>query len=329
MPGVVYGGGGVGTSPMGTPFHLGAFTPRGAKNLLPLELTHNAAARSVGLRGEAQQPRPPALCRRHASISPGHALQRLDRDLAEFDGARAVLQREMPLLEHAVAHVDGLLPVEHHDEMPAIGRDLESIPLAGGLGHRVDLGEIHDRAGAVARVGALVVDVDLVAGPGADGRGVLASNEDAAVGRLVRPELGVDLEVLVRALGDEVTALALVGDERSVLDAPIGLSRAGPVAHRLAVGQRDPARAGLADRLRRKLDGDETGREQPNGRRKRAYHDVVLPVSDWRAAERLRFFHFGSSRLPHPRHECVSATDASKRRGLEGRCRDASRRRRA
>ena len=48
-------------------------------------------------------------------------LQRLDRDLAEFDGARAVLQREMPLLEHAVADVDGFLPVEHHDEMPAIG----------------------------------------------------------------------------------------------------------------------------------------------------------------------------------------------------------------
>src|SRR5262245_4156487 len=118
----------------------------------------------------------------------------------------------MPLLEHAVADVDGLLPVEHHDKMPAIGGDLERVPLAGGLGHRVDLGEIDDRAGAVARVGALVEDVDLVAAPGADGGGVLASNEDAAVGLLIRPELGVDLEVLVRVLADEVTAL----DRKSV-----------------------------------------------------------------------------------------------------------------
>jgi hypothetical protein len=46
----------------------------------------------------------------------------------------------------------------------------------------------------------------------------------------VRPELGVDLEVLVRVLGDEVAALALVGDECAVLDAPISLSCAVPVA---------------------------------------------------------------------------------------------------
>src|SRR5262245_27422478 len=228
----------------------------------------------------------------------GHArdgvarLQRLDRNLAELDGARAVLQREMPLLEHAVADVDGLLPVERHDEMPALGGDLVSVPLARVLGHRVDLGEIDDRTGAVARIGALVEDVDLVAGPGADGGGILASNEDAAVGLLVRPELGVDLEVLVRVLADEVTALALVGDERAVFDTPIGLARAGPVAHRLAVGQRDPARAGLTDRLRRKLDGDKTVSEQPNDSGKRAYHDVVLPVSDRRSCRAFAFFSF-------------------------------------
>src|SRR5262245_43993218 len=198
----------------------------------------------------------------------------------------------MPLLEHAVADVDGFLPVERHDEMPAIGGDLVGVPLARRLGHRVDLGEIDDGAGAVARVGALVEDVDLVAGPGADGCGILASNEDAAVGLLVRPELGVDLEVLVRVLGDEVTAPALVGHERSVLDAPIGLSGAGPITHRLAVGQRDPARASLADRLRRKLNGDETGSEQPNASRKRAYHDVILPVSDRRSCRAFAFLSF-------------------------------------
>ena len=104
---------------------------------------------------------------------PGLVLEWLDRNLAEFDYARAVLQREVPLLEHSVPDVDGFLPVEHHDEMPPIGGDLESVPLAGGLGHRVHFGEIDDRAGAVARVGALVEDVDLVAGPSADGSGIL------------------------------------------------------------------------------------------------------------------------------------------------------------
>src|SRR6478752_6671245 len=217
---------------------------------------------------------------------PGLVLEWLDRNLAEFDYARAVLQREVPLLEHSVPDVDGFLPVEHHDEMPPIGGDLESVPLAGGLGHRVHFGEIDDRAGAVARVGALVEDVDLVAGPSADGSGVFASDEDATVGFLVSPELGVDLEVLVRVLGDEVAALTLICDECAVLDAPISLSCAVPVAHGLAVGQRDPARAGLADRLRHKLNCGEAGSEQRNGSRKSSYHDVVLPVS--------RFFHFDS-----------------------------------
>ena len=46
---------------------------------------------------------------------------------------------------------------------------------------------------------------------------VFASDEDATVGFFVGPELGVDLEVLVRILGDEVAALALVGDECAVL----------------------------------------------------------------------------------------------------------------
>src|SRR5262245_7822982 len=227
----------------------------------------------------------------------------------------------MPLLEHAVADVDGLLPVERHDEMPAIGGDLERVPLAGGLGHRVDLGEVDDRAGAVARVGALVEDVDLVAGPGADGGGILASNEDAAVGLLVRPELGIDLEVLVRVLRDEVAALALVSDDCPVLDAPIGVARGGKVAHRLAVGHRHPARAGLPDRTRRKLNGDETGSEQHNAGRKRAYHDVVLPVSNRRSR---RAFAFSFNRVVKPRasrHERTSATDASKRKGVGGRCR--------
>src|SRR5262245_65404743 len=98
--------------------------------------------------------------------------ERLDRDLAELDHAGAVLQREVPFLEHAVADVDGLLPVERYGKMPPVGGDFEGVPLAGGLGHRINLGEIDDRASAVGRVRALVEDVHLVTGLGADGLGI-------------------------------------------------------------------------------------------------------------------------------------------------------------
>jgi hypothetical protein len=38
-------------------------------------------------------------------LAPAFCLELIDRDLVEFDHARAVLQREVPLLEHAAAHV--------------------------------------------------------------------------------------------------------------------------------------------------------------------------------------------------------------------------------
>ena len=112
-----------------------------------------------------------------------------------------------------------------------------------------------------------------------------------------------------------MAALALVGDECAVLDAPISLSCAVPVAHGLAVGQRNPARAGLADGLRRKLNGGEAGSEQRNVSRNRAYHDAVLPVSDGVAAERPRFFHFDSRSSRILGVNAMSAIDGSKRRG--------------
>jgi hypothetical protein len=56
---------------------------------------------------------------------------------------------------------------------------------------------IDDGAGAVARIGPRVEDVALVAGLGSRFLGVLAADEDAAVGIIADPELGVDLEVFV------------------------------------------------------------------------------------------------------------------------------------
>src|SRR5258706_6496798 len=64
----------------------------------------------------------------------------------------AVLQREVTLLEHAVADVDGLLAVECHNEMPPIGGNLIGVPLVGGLWHRGDLSEIDKRTGALAPI---------------------------------------------------------------------------------------------------------------------------------------------------------------------------------
>src|SRR5215510_9946059 len=78
--------------------------------------------------------------------------------------------------------VDGLLPVERHDECVAFGRDLIDIPFAGGLRHGIDLGQADDRTGAIVRLGALVPDVHLVGVGGCHLGGVGAANEDAAVG---------------------------------------------------------------------------------------------------------------------------------------------------
>ena len=67
-----------------------------------------------------------------------------------------------------VLHVDGLLAVEHDDEMRALRRDLIGVPLAAGFWHRIDLAHIDDGAGAVGRVRPLVEDVDLVTNLGID-----------------------------------------------------------------------------------------------------------------------------------------------------------------
>ena len=175
------------------------------------------------------------------------SLQRLDGHLAELHHARAILQRERSFLEHPVAQVDGFLAVEHDGNLPTLGGDLERVPLAAGLRHRIDLGEIDDRAGAVGRILALVEDVHLVAALGAELLRIGTADEDAAVGVVARPELGVDLEVLVLVLGDQVRRLALVGNQRAVLDPPVGFADLIPVAHGLAVDQRDPAGTALAE----------------------------------------------------------------------------------
>src|SRR5476651_1448275 len=170
--------------------------------------------------------------------------ERPDLDLAELQVARAVLQRHVARGRQAVVgHVDRLLAVQDDHEVVALRGDLVGVPLARGLGHRHHGGDIDDRAGAVLGVGTLVEDVDLVADRRVDLRGILAADEDAAVHVLVGPELGVDLEVLVLLLGDEigrVLALELVGHDRAALDPPVGRADTGEIAHALAVDDGGP-----------------------------------------------------------------------------------------
>src|SRR5207244_13446388 len=118
------------------------------------------------------------------------------------------------------------------------------------------------RAGGVGWIGPSVEDVEYVAITRADLFRVLAAHENAAIGLFVGPELGIDHVVLVRVLGDEVAAAAglatgpwgsrrLVGDERAVLDAPIGGADLVTAIHCPAVVQLDHARDALAGGWRR------------------------------------------------------------------------------
>src|SRR6202043_412947 len=99
-------------------------------------------------------------------------LQRLDLYLAKLHHAlvvfealfvletQAVLERDPSARKLGVLRpVDGFLSIEGHGECRALRRDLIDVPFAGGLRHRIDLGEADDRAGAGGWVGARIPDV--------------------------------------------------------------------------------------------------------------------------------------------------------------------------
>src|SRR5258708_191038 len=142
--------------------------------------------------------------------SPGVS-ERPDLDLAEPHDAAAVLKRDPPLGELGIlGAVDGLDAVEDDGELRAFGGDVIGVPLVAGLGHRRYLGNIDDRAGAVARVGARIEDVDLIGICRRDLLGIGGADEDAAVGGGVDPELRPELEVAVFLLRNQ-EAVAEVG----------------------------------------------------------------------------------------------------------------------
>ena len=54
-------------------------------------------------------------------------------NLAEFDGARRVLQSDRPLVEHAVAQFCRRLAIENGSNVASVRRDFVCIPFAAGL----------------------------------------------------------------------------------------------------------------------------------------------------------------------------------------------------
>src|SRR5436309_1587967 len=189
-----------------------------------------------------------------SSIEPaiGAGLQRPDLHLAPLDGATgsilgavAELQGKRSLRVLAVPNIDGLDSVQHNSQLRALGGDLVGVPLAAGFRHGRDLGHVDDRSGAIFRLRTLVVDVHFISGDRTYLGAIGAAQENAAVRRVIRPELRLDLKVLVGIIREEISALALVGDDGTVLRSPVGVADGAEVAQAGgAVDERGPARVG-------------------------------------------------------------------------------------
>ena len=116
--------------------------------------------------------------------------------------------------------------------MIAVGEDLEGIPFADGIRLvRQRRFQVVDAAGRPHRM--RVEDVRFVAGHRA-GRALAAAEKDAAVRRLVDPELGLELEVAVGPWGDEISRPLGRGD-RPVLHLPVDIAGRRPARQRASV----------------------------------------------------------------------------------------------
>src|SRR6516162_9859773 len=146
-------------------------------------------------------------------------------NLAEFDGAGAVLQGDRSFIEHAVAQLCRRLAIENDSNVASVRRDFVCIPFAAGFWHRINFNVSGDCAGAVTWIGALVENIGFVAGPIRDFLGVEAPEINAAVGVVAWHEFDSNDEVFVRLLRDQISGLFFVshrvGDNGTVCDVPI------------------------------------------------------------------------------------------------------------
>src|SRR6266705_3542224 len=146
-----------------------------------------------------------------------------DLDAAEFHCTRTILETDRTSRMPGMLNVDGFRAVQHHDHMRSAGRNLVGIPLAACFKSHERLGDFDNGSGSVGGVGTLVEYIHLVRIHGGDLLRIFATNKDAAVGIVVDPELGLQFEVRIRALGDEKT-IAFVGLHNTVDQLPIRIA---------------------------------------------------------------------------------------------------------
>jgi len=91
------------------------------------------------------------------------------------------LKRDPPARKLAILDVDRLSSVKNDGELGTLGSDFVGVPLTTSLGHRIDLGDINDRPGAVTWVWTRVENVDLIGIGRSDLLRIGAADEDAAV----------------------------------------------------------------------------------------------------------------------------------------------------
>src|SRR5436853_7692936 len=107
--------------------------------------------------------------------------------------------------------------------MRTVGSNLVRITLAACFKSNERLCDIDNGAGSVGGVGTLVEYIHFVRIHGGDLLRIFATNKDAAVGIVVDPELSLQFEVRIRALGDEKT-IAFVGLHNAVDQLPIRIA---------------------------------------------------------------------------------------------------------
>src|SRR5262249_16026832 len=100
-------------------------------------------------------------------------------------------------------------------------------------------------AGAIFGLRPLVVDIYLVAKFGVHLFGILAANENAAIGFVIDPELSLDLKVTIGVLGNQ-KAIAFVGDGNTIRQFPVAIADDVPIVEICADELNRPSRACLA-----------------------------------------------------------------------------------
>jgi hypothetical protein len=188
---------------------IGIGTPS-SHNRIPRPISASNVILCVNIGQSSRVPRKPTRpacsrveCVRCTSRPGATHLAELDRAFLAV-GAWRALQRERAALVLAVLDIDRLGAVENDGQLRSLRGDLEGVPFAGRFRHRIDLGDVDNPSGAIARVGALVEDVHLVGIVGRDFLRIGTADEDAAIGLVVGPELDYGDRALVLVPADAI-----------------------------------------------------------------------------------------------------------------------------